>query len=157
MKRPPDKRHTQTHGSLIEMFWRSRGTVFTVCSHKFTLFWLRKTSVIIKTFQWSFHVFVCAFLSGDLFIFSIRVSSFLFLTHIFTDVSVDCDVINVYLGSCIYVHWSMNACIIEKVKCVMEFCITRRISVNKNRLHHQYLNVYYMSIFNSCFKCNINK
>ena len=36
-------------------------TVFTVCSHTFTLFWSRKTSVIIETFQLSFRVFMCAF------------------------------------------------------------------------------------------------
>ena len=35
-------------------------TVFTVCWHTFTLFWLRKTSVIVETFQLSFRVFVCA-------------------------------------------------------------------------------------------------
>ena len=37
------------------------GAVFTMCSHTFTLFWSRKTSVIIKTFQLSFHVFMCVF------------------------------------------------------------------------------------------------
>ena len=44
----------------------SRGTfpklscdaVFTVCSHTFTLFWSRKTSMITKTFQLSFCVCV---------------------------------------------------------------------------------------------------
>ena len=44
-------------------------TVFTVCSHTFTLFWLRKTSVIIEMFQWSFHVFMC--------VFHLEISSFL--------------------------------------------------------------------------------
>ena len=35
--------------------------VFTVCSHTFTLFWSRKTSVIVEIFQLSICVFVCAF------------------------------------------------------------------------------------------------
>ena len=42
----------------------------------FTLFWSRTTTVIAKIFQVSFRVF---FLSENLFIFSVRVSSFLFL------------------------------------------------------------------------------
>ena len=37
------------------------GTIFTVCSHTFTLFWLRKTSVIIEIYKINLHVFVCAF------------------------------------------------------------------------------------------------
>ena len=37
------------------------GAASTVCLHTFTLFWSRNTSVIIKTFQLSFCVFVCAF------------------------------------------------------------------------------------------------
>ena len=37
------------------------GIVFTVCSHTFTLFWLRKTSVLIETFQLGFLVFMCTF------------------------------------------------------------------------------------------------
>ena len=41
-----------------------------MCSHTFTLFWSWKTSVIIKMFQLSFCVFVCAFN------FLVRVSSF---------------------------------------------------------------------------------
>ena len=32
-----------------------------VCSHTFILFWLRKTSVIVKTYQLNFHVFIWAF------------------------------------------------------------------------------------------------
>ena len=30
-------------------------------AYTFTLFWLRKTSVIVETYQLSFHVFTCAF------------------------------------------------------------------------------------------------
>ena len=37
------------------------GSVCRMCSRTFTLFWLRKTSVIVEIFQWSFHVFVPAF------------------------------------------------------------------------------------------------
>ena len=33
-----------------------RDAVFTMCWHIFTLFWSRKTSVIVKTYQISFHV-----------------------------------------------------------------------------------------------------
>jgi hypothetical protein len=36
-------------------------TIFVMCSHTFTLFWLRKKSVTIKMFRISFRVFVCAF------------------------------------------------------------------------------------------------
>ena len=52
------------------------GTTCTMCSLTFTLFWSRKTSVIIETFQLSSRVFVCALLSRDLFIFLVRVSFF---------------------------------------------------------------------------------
>ena len=31
------------------------------CSHTFTVFWLKKISVIVETYQLSFCVFVCAF------------------------------------------------------------------------------------------------
>ena len=30
-------------------------------SHTFILFWLKKTSLIVKTYQLSFHMFICAF------------------------------------------------------------------------------------------------
>ena len=53
---PPFLSHT--HLSLPK---QSHSAIFTVYSHTFTLIWLRKTSVIIKTFQWSFSLFVCAF------------------------------------------------------------------------------------------------
>ena len=49
--------------------------VFTMCSHTFTLFWLRNTSVIFETYQLSYRVFVLLS-SGDLFIFFSK--SFLF-------------------------------------------------------------------------------
>ena len=39
----------------------SRDAIFTMCSHTFTLLWLRKTSVIVTISQLSFHVFVCVF------------------------------------------------------------------------------------------------
>ena len=35
--------------------------IFAMYSNIFTLFWLRKTSVIVKTYQLSFCVFICAF------------------------------------------------------------------------------------------------
>ena len=64
-------------GELRDTFRKlSRGTVFTVCSHTYTLFWLRKTSVMVEVFQLSFHVFVCAFL-----LFSVRV--FLSLCYLY--------------------------------------------------------------------------
>ena len=67
----PISSRTHSGGTLPNL---SCGAVFTVCSHTFTLFWLRKTSEIIEMFQLSFHVFVCLS-SGDL-IFSVIVSSF---------------------------------------------------------------------------------
>ena len=54
----------------------SHGAIFTMCSHTFTLFWSRKTPVIVKIFQLSFHVFVCAFRPEIPSFFS---KSFLFL------------------------------------------------------------------------------
>ena len=39
---------------------REGGAIFSVCSHTFILFWLRKTSVSIETYQLSFHMFICA-------------------------------------------------------------------------------------------------
>ena len=38
-------------------FWKST----TMCLCTIVHFWLRNTSMIVKTFQWSFHVFKCAF------------------------------------------------------------------------------------------------
>ena len=54
------------------------GTVCTVWSRSFTLFWLRKSSVIVKTFQLSFHVFVYAFIQRSLHLFG-KSFRFLFL------------------------------------------------------------------------------
>ena len=60
------------------------GTIFTMCSHTFILFWLRKTSVIVKMFQLSFCVCVCVYAWARVctfhpeisLFFSVRVSSF---------------------------------------------------------------------------------
>ena len=41
--------------------WHHSDAIFVVCSHTFTLFWLRKTSETFEIFRWSFHVFTCAF------------------------------------------------------------------------------------------------
>ena len=59
----------------------SFGAVFTVCSNTFTLFWSRKTSVTVETFQLGFRVFMCAFHPKISFV--VRVSSFfpLFLCY----------------------------------------------------------------------------
>ena len=46
---------------LVALFINSHGAIFIVCSHTFTLFWLRKTYVIVEIYQISFRVFVCAF------------------------------------------------------------------------------------------------
>ena len=63
---------THTHsGSTYPKL--SYGTVFTMCSHTFTLFWLRKTSVIVKIFQLSFRVLMCAFHPKISSFFSVRV------------------------------------------------------------------------------------
>ena len=39
----------------------ARCAIFTMCLQIFTLFWLRKTSVVVEIYQISFRVFVCAF------------------------------------------------------------------------------------------------
>ena len=54
-----------------------RGAVFIMCSHTFTLFWARKTSVIIESVKLP-CVRVC-FSFGDLFIFLFKSFLFLFL------------------------------------------------------------------------------
>ena len=69
----------------------SHGTIFTMCWHTFTLFWLTKISVIVETFQLNFHEFVCAFhpeissffryelpLSFPIFVLSINIYSNLY-------------------------------------------------------------------------------
>ena len=53
----------------------SHSTIFTVCSLTFTLFWLRKTSVIVETYQLSFCVFIWNF-HPEISVFSARVSCF---------------------------------------------------------------------------------
>ena len=53
------KQNTSGIEVLTQKIGKERGK--TVCSHTFTLFWSRKTSVIIKIFWLSFHVFACAF------------------------------------------------------------------------------------------------
>ena len=99
MKRSLGKGHTQTHRSLNEKCQWSQDVfldqkrvnicehtvkmvshqsfvhdaIFSVSSH--TLFWLRKTSVIIETFEKLLCVYVCLS-PGYLFIFLVRVSSF---------------------------------------------------------------------------------
>ena len=49
---------------------KSRVTIITACSYTFTLFWLSKTFVIVKTYQLCFCVFICTF---HLFIISIYI------------------------------------------------------------------------------------
>ena len=55
----------------------SHDAIFTMCSHTFILFWSRKTSVTVKTYQLSYHMFICAFhLEISSFFSSVSVSSF---------------------------------------------------------------------------------
>ena len=48
----------------------------TYTNSTFTLFWCKKTSVIIEKFQLSFHLSVCAFHLEILFFFLVKFSSF---------------------------------------------------------------------------------
>ena len=55
--------NTKQHSSrnpLVASFKSSSDAIFVVCSHTFTLFWLRKTAMSVKIFQFSFRVFACA-------------------------------------------------------------------------------------------------
>ena len=62
VKSSPSLPATCLASPLVALFPKlSHDAVFTVCSHILTLFWSRKTSVMIKTIQLSFRVFVCAF------------------------------------------------------------------------------------------------
>ena len=45
----------------VALICNSSDAVFIMCSHTITLFRSRKTSVIVETFQLSFHVFMFAF------------------------------------------------------------------------------------------------
>ena len=45
------------------------GTIFTVCSHTFTLFWSRKTSMFVEMFQIKLPCVCVCISSRDLFIF----------------------------------------------------------------------------------------
>ena len=74
------ERHTQTKSKYFaghrrlsqseesECMWThnkddvTRDAIFVMCSHTFTLFWLRKTSVTVKISWFSFRVFACTFL-----------------------------------------------------------------------------------------------
>ena len=67
------------------------------------------------------------------------------LTYISTYVSTDCDIINIYLRSCVNVHWPMNSCIIKVVKCMLVFCITRWIPMKVNNLRYCSQNFRFIS------------
>ena len=54
-------RHKHMEASLKRFDNHRCGTVSTECSHIFTFFWSRKTSVIVEISQLSFSMFVCAF------------------------------------------------------------------------------------------------
>ena len=62
--------HTERWNHMI-MWWH-----LSVCSHIFILFWLRKTSVTVETYQLSFHVFIFPFIWRPICFFG---KSFLFL------------------------------------------------------------------------------
>ena len=49
---------TYSSGTVLNL---SRGAIFTLYSHTFTLFWTRKAYVIVDTFQLGFCVFKCVF------------------------------------------------------------------------------------------------
>ena len=51
LSRSEESKCMWTHGKV--------GTTLTICSHTFTLFWSRKTYVIVETFQLSFFVCLC--------------------------------------------------------------------------------------------------
>ena len=53
---------------LLCVVKRNSDAIFVVCSHTFSLFWLRKTSVIFKIYQISFHMFVCVFTQEIIFL-----------------------------------------------------------------------------------------
>ena len=63
----------------------SLGAIFTVWSHTFFLFWLRKTSVIVETFQLNFRVFMCAFHpeNSSFFRWEFPLSFFIFVLSVF--------------------------------------------------------------------------
>ena len=53
------------------------GAVYTVCAHTFTLFWLRKTSVIIETFQVSSMCLCVPFVQRSLYFRLSQVTQFI--------------------------------------------------------------------------------
>ena len=58
---PSSSRSKFSKHLCLRLLILSRGAVLTVCSHIFTLFWLRKTSVIVEILQLFFRMFVYAF------------------------------------------------------------------------------------------------
>jgi hypothetical protein len=54
----------------------SDGTLFTVCSHTFILFRLRKTSAHVESYQLSFRLIICAFHPEISSLFFVRVFYF---------------------------------------------------------------------------------
>ena len=56
--------------------------IWIVCSHTFILFWLRKTSVIVETYQESFHVLIVPFIRRSIHFFG-KSFPFLFLFLLF--------------------------------------------------------------------------
>ena len=89
MKRSLEERHTQTHRNKKRYFNNHRclswseeskcvwtcGANFTVCSHTFTLFWSRKTSVFVKMSHLVSKCLCVPFLRRSLH-FLVRVSLF---------------------------------------------------------------------------------
>ena len=60
--------------------------IFTVCSYTFTLFWLRKTSMIVEMYQLSVKLpfaYLCLS-SGDLFILLLFLYLFFYFSYYFT-------------------------------------------------------------------------
>ena len=58
-----------------------RGAIFTGFSHEFILFWMRRTSLSVKTYQISSHVFICESYSEIIFIGKSFPNLFLYLCY----------------------------------------------------------------------------
>ena len=96
-------------GPLVALFKDSHVMPYLACVHMhftFTLFWLRKISVIVKIYQISFHVFVYAF-PPEISSFFGKSFPFLFLLFVLTVIwyfpfHVDC--MYLYMYKCVAWH-----------------------------------------------------
>ena len=102
-----------------------------MCSHTFTLFWSWKTSVILKTFQLSFHVFCMPFIRKSLQFHLYCVFTCIYSLLIEKDIC-DCQNISIKLP-CVYLCLSSGELFIFSVRFPLYsyFCVIILFAVHQ--------------------------